>query len=304
MQRARAEIKVARMVLSQGQRKRKPTRVKAESASGLSMPSGGPGPTRDGPPSASKMGPVALPLVLSFIGPQSPGGAVGERGPMAAFDLAAQGRPWAAYWLAFERRTVLRGFELLGGELVVGELGQEVVGEVRTPVAEVDVIGVLPHVQDEERLTLSGGERQSGVGGLRDLQAPVLAEHQPGPAGAELAGRGGLEGLLEFVDAAEVGGQPLLEVPRDTAARRRQAIPEEAVVPMLARVVEDGSQLLAAVSELDHFLERLALERIVFVHEAVECGDIRLMVLAMVEFERLLAHAAGGKRTRRKRKRG
>src|SRR5690348_12794775 len=194
--------------------------------------------------------------------------------------------------------------ELLSGELVIGQLGQEVVGEVRAAVAEIDVVGVLPNVEDEERLAFSRGERQAGIGGLGDLETPILTQHQPGPSGAELADRGGLERFLEFLDAAEVGGELLLEIAGNAAARGREAVPEEAVVPMLTRVVEDGSQILAAVSELDHFFERLALEGIILVHQAVERGDIRLMVLAMMELQGFLAHAAGGECSGRKRKRG
>src|SRR6185437_1859084 len=120
----------------------------------------------------------------------------------------------------------------------------------------------------------------------------------------ELAGRGRLEGFLEFLDAAEVAGELLLELSGNATARRREAVPEEAVVPVLSGVVEDGSQIIAAVGELDHFLEGLALQRVVLVHQPIERGDIRLMVLAMMELEGLLAHAAGGECAGRKRKRG
>src|SRR6185437_63958 len=98
-----------------------------------------------------------------------------------------------------------------------------------------------------------------------------------------------------------VAGELLLEFARDAAAGGREAVPEEAVVPVLAGVVEDRSQILAPMCQLDHFLERLALQRVVLFHQAVERGDIRLMVLAMMELEGFLAHAArseraGGKR--------
>src|SRR6185312_4514557 len=236
--------------------------------------------THDRPLAASSIGPLPRPLVLSSFGPQSP------------------------VWPCVQTRRTSGGLELLSCELVVGELGEEVLGEVRAAVAEIDVVGMLPDIEHEQCLALSARERQAGTRGLRNFEAVILAEDQPRPARAELTDRRGLEGLLELLDAAEVTDEPLLQIPRDAAAARRQAIPEKAVIPVLARIVEDRSQVLAAMGELDQLLERLALERIVLVHQAVERGDVSLMVLAMMELEGLLAHAAGGECARRKRKRG
>src|SRR6185312_3717707 len=110
--------------------------------------------------------------------------------------------------------------------------------------------------------------------------------------------------LLELFDAAKITDELLFQIAGDAAARGREAIPEEAVIPVLARIVEDRSQILAAVSEPDHLLERLALEGVVLLHQPIECGHVRLMVLAMMELEGFLAHAARGERAGRKRKRG
>ena len=114
--------------------------------------------------------------------------------------------------------------EFRGSRFVVGELVEEVVREVRTAIAEVDVVRVFPHVEHEQHLALARGERRAGVRRPGDLQFAVVREEEPRPARAELTQRGGLELLLEFVDAAEVLRQLLLELARDATAIRRQRL--------------------------------------------------------------------------------
>src|ERR1700685_1164015 len=143
-----------------------------------------------------------------------------------------------------KRGAVLRRRKLTLGKLVVGELIQEVLDEVGSPIAKVDVVGVLPHIECEQRLAVAVGERILGVRGLRNFKLAVLTEHEPRPARAELSFRRLGECLLEFRDAAKVRDQFSLERARYGAARGREASPEETVVPVLACVIEHGRELL------------------------------------------------------------
>src|SRR3569833_2033928 len=123
------------------------------------------------------------------------------------------------------RRAATRS-ELRGGRLVVGELVEEVVREVRTAIAEVDVVRVLPHVELQQHLALARGERRAGIRRLGDLQLAVVGEDQPRPARAELAESRRLELFLALVDAAEIGVDSGFELARDAPAVRRQRLPE------------------------------------------------------------------------------
>src|SRR5690606_16408618 len=76
----------------------------------------------------------------------------------------------------------------------------------------------------------------------------------------------------------------------------RQVLPEQIVVPMLAGIVEHGSQISLVLGKQHDFLERLALERVVLFHKAVECGHIGLMMLAMMQLKRFRAHSDAFKR--------
>ena len=76
--------------------------------------------------------------------------------------------------------------EVLGRELPVQELVEDHVDVVGAAVAVVDVVGVLPDVDRDERLLARRGERRLGVRRLLDLELAAL-EDDPRPAAAELA---------------------------------------------------------------------------------------------------------------------
>src|SRR3954469_19224849 len=158
---------------------------------------------------------------------------------------------------------------------------------VGTAVAVVDVVGVLPDVAAEDR----GGavhQRILAVRGLGNLELAVL-DLEPAPAGAELADAGRLEVRLELLEAAEVLVDLFLDLARQlgAAAIGLHPAPEMDVVVVLAGIVEHRGVL--AERALDDLLKGLAfpfgaLERVVAV------GDIGLMMLVVVEFERFLRH--------------
>src|SRR3954453_9152976 len=87
---------------------------------------------------------------------------------------------------------------------------------IRTTVAVVDVVGVLPDVAAEDR----GGavhQRILAVRGLGDLELAVL-DLEPGPARAELTDARRLEVRLELLEAAEVLVDLLLDLARQLGA--------------------------------------------------------------------------------------
>ncbi|MNT61172.1 hypothetical protein D3C72_1987930 [compost metagenome] len=66
------------------------------------------------------------------------------------------------------------------------------------------------------------------------------------------------------------------------------------MVPVLPGIVEDRRQIGLTVGMANDLFQRKACEGLVLFNEAVECRDIGLVVLAVVEFQRLGAHAGFG----------
>jgi hypothetical protein len=63
---------------------------------------------------------------------------------------------------------------------------------------------------------------------------------------------------------------------------------------MLAGIVEHPCEIALAVRKGDDLLKGLALEVGVPLDEAIESGHVSLMVLAVMQLERFLAHAPFG----------
>ena len=68
---------------------------------------------------------------------------------------------------------------------------------------------------------------------------------------------------------------------------------------MLAGVVEHRRHVRLAVAEAHDLVQRLVLQRLVLLDEAVQGGHVGLVVLAVMQLQRLLAHAARGQSVRR-----
>ncbi len=159
--------------------------------------------------------------------------------------------------------------------------------EVRAAVAEVDVVGMLPHVDGQQGL-VGGGQRGLTVGSVDNVHVAVGLFHQPGPARAEVADGGFVKGFLERSVAAPFGvdgrSQRALGF---TAAARFQTVPEEGVVPHLGAVVEQ-----AAAGFFDDVFQRHVIE-LGALDQVVGVIDISLMVLAVVVFQRFARHMRG-----------
>src|SRR6266478_8477019 len=129
---------------------------------------------------------------------------------------------------------------------------------VRTAVAIIDVVGMLPDVAAEDR----GGamnQRALAVRRLGDFELAVL-DLQPAPAGAELADAGGGEIGLELLEPAEVFVDLLFQPAGQFAAAaiRLHPAPEMQMVVVLAGIVEHGRVLPERA--LHDLLEGFALE--------------------------------------------
>src|SRR6185312_10874213 len=108
-------------------------------------------------------------------------------------------------------------------------------------VAVVDVVGVLPDVDREER-RVAGRQRRPRGAHVDDVDAAVALLDEPRPARAEIADRALDERVLEGLGAApfrlDLLGERTLRL---AAAARLHAAPEERVVPDLRGVVVDGT---------------------------------------------------------------
>src|SRR5690606_15596560 len=152
---------------------------------------------------------------------------------------------------------------------------------LRTQVAVVDVVGVFPHVAGQQR-GVAAGHRVAGANGAGQGQGTVGLLHQPGPAGTEGADGDLGEFFLELVEGAEGGIDGVGQGAGGLAtAVGLHAVPVEGVVPHLGGVVED-----AAGGALDDLFQGLAFE-LGARNQVVQVGDIGLVVLAVVVFQRL-----------------
>src|SRR5690606_25307475 len=178
-----------------------------------------------------------------------------------------------------------RRLEVLARELPVQALPDDGFQEVRTPVLVVEVIGVLPHVDRQEAL-LAVRHRRIRIRGRLDRELTAVRD-EPRPAAAELSGRGLDELLLELLHAAEALGDLVRQCLARLRPLRCEAVPEERVVPDLARVVEDALLGRIVLDGANDLLER-HVGHVGARDETVQVVDIGRMMLAVVKLDRLL----------------
>jgi hypothetical protein len=95
-------------------------------------------------------------------------------------------------------RLLEQGFDVFP----VHEMVDESLQIIRTAIAVVDVIRMLPHVDAEDRRR-AVHQRAFTVRGLRDFELAIL-DRQPSPARTELTGASGGEVGLELLKTAEI----------------------------------------------------------------------------------------------------
>ncbi len=156
-----------------------------------------------------------------------------------------------------------------------------------TAVLVIEVVGVLPYIESEERAEALG-DGVAGAGLLSDNEGVVRGGGEPNPARAEEGGAFGFEFGLEGFEGAplfldlgyELG---FLQFARCCVVRRFELGEVEVVVENLTGVVEDGGGGLASAGRLDHDV----LKRHRFVlgagNELVQVVDVGLEVLSVVE---------------------
>ena len=167
------------------------------------------------------------------------------------------------------------------GEIPVHQVGEVGLDPLGAGVAVVDVVGVFPDIQGQDRL-LTLGQRAFGVGGLDHLELASVQD-QPRPAGAELGGRRGGEFGLEGIKAAEVLGDLRGDLAgRGAAALGLHRLPEEVVVVDLGGVVEHRT-----FGGLDQFDQGFAAVSLTVFDELIEVGDVGLVMLAVMIIEGL-----------------
>ena len=205
--------------------------------------------------------------------------------PPAATDLDREARRRAPAGLT--RGQFASGREALRDAVPVDDVPARV-EVVRAAVLVLEVVGVLPDVDAEQR-RLAGRDGVVLIGRRDDGEAVGVLD-EPGPAGAELVDAGGLEVGLELVERAELGVDRGGQVAaRRAAALRAHELPEERVVEVPAAVVaHDAALVLGDLLEVaDDVLDRRvgplrALER------AVDPVDVGLVVLVVMDPHRLL----------------
>lgn len=174
--------------------------------------------------------------------------------------------------------------EVFFGELPVDELFEEGLDEGGARIAVIDVVGVFPVVDREDR-RFARLHRRTRIARIHDGERAVGLLYEPGPARTEVASRSGRERFDEGFKAPPGLFDRFEErTLRAAAARGGQALPKEGVVEVLRGVVEK-----TAFGAADDFFEGLAFEtrtrKLV-----VEVRHIGAVMLAPVVFERFAAH--------------
>ena len=190
---------------------------------------------------------------------------------------------------AARRRSPPRGLHITsisyGGEFPVRKLVEHGVDVIDAPVLVIEVIGMLPDIDGQER-PRAVRERRFGIGGLQHLELGAF-EDEPRPAAAELCDGRGREFLLAGIDAAECLLHLLLQSSGGLAAALgSQAAPVERVVPSLRRIVENARVLGLARRRGHDLLERQVC-KLGARDELVRGLDVGLVMLAVMKAQRL-----------------
>src|SRR5688572_29975722 len=159
---------------------------------------------------------------------------------------------------------------------------------VRTTVLVLQVIGVLPDIETEHRF-LAVHQRIVLVRRAGDRHLTAVG-NQPHPAAAETARPSLAPFRLEIVEAAKrrvdrVGGLAR----RGAAGVGRHPVPEHAVVPVPAAVVANrrANGFGNAVYAPAQIIDALALQLGRLLEGGIEVGDVRLMMLPVMDLHRL-----------------
>ena len=148
---------------------------------------------------------------------------------------------------------------------------------------------MFPHIDGEER-GHAVHDRRVGIVQARHLELAVV-EDEPSPTAGKMARAFFLQLFKQLVGRSEVALDHALQlVGRLGRAFGREALPEEAVIPDLRRIVEEALFALL-VRMLDDARQALVGDVVlVLADHRVGLVDIGLVVLAVVIVERLGGH--------------
>mmetsp|Transcript_29202 Transcript_29202/g.73464 ORF Transcript_29202/g.73464 Transcript_29202/m.73464 type:complete len:220 (+) Transcript_29202:47-706(+) len=170
--------------------------------------------------------------------------------------------------------------QVLVGELPVDELPPGI-DVRRTSILVIDVVGMLPHVNGEDR-SLTRGQRVASIMGAYHLELTVGVLDEPCPARAKVSGSSSGELLLEGIKAAKVTNDGFSDRTSGfSSALRGQRVPVEGVVPGLSSAVEHTSS-----TGSDELLQGLASG--VVLGSSVQLGHVALMMFTIVKINGLL----------------
>jgi len=158
---------------------------------------------------------------------------------------------------------------------------------LRTTVLAIDVVSVLPNIDDEKSLALAFDGRVGAIMAALDAKLAIVAEDQEDPTTAKVADSSCGESLLELVKAAEAGVDLLLELVAHFVGGlvlgASHAKPVEVMVEQLASLVAHGTSR----SSLHDGADGLVLELCRSSSKFSQLGGVALVVLLIVELHSL-----------------
>src|SRR5664279_3531232 len=170
-------------------------------------------------------------------------------------------------------------------EIPVNQLIQHCVYIVRTSILVIQVVGMFPYVDGQQRFH-AGGHWHIRIAGFDHLEL-VAIQHEPRPAAAELGHCRGRQLFLARIQGAE-GSLDLLLQHRGwfTTALRLHTAPVKRVVPCLRCIIEDCGLVSFAGCFGDDFHQR-QVGKLRSGYKLVQIIDISLVMLAEMEADRI-----------------
>ena len=158
---------------------------------------------------------------------------------------------------------------------------------LRATVPAVDVVSMLPDVNDKESLALALNGRVAAVVATLDAKLAIFTKDEEDPTTSKVADSSSGESLLELLHAAEAGVDLLLEV---LAHFVSSLVLSASHTEPIEVVVEELASLIAKTTSrgvLHDVADRLVLELSGGASELSQLGSVTLVVLLIVELDSL-----------------
>jgi len=158
---------------------------------------------------------------------------------------------------------------------------------LRATIPAVDVISMLPDINDKESLALALNGRVAAVVAALNAKLAILTKDEEDPTTSKVADSRSGESLLEFLHAAEAGIDLLLEV---IAHFVSSLVLSSSHAEPIEVVVEELASLIAKTTSggvLHDLADGLILEVSGSTSELSQLGSVALVVLLIVELDSL-----------------